>query len=93
MDDAFSIITIDRTKTPHEVTVYLRGHYAKGIINEQNERVHTGYVHFPDDRTYKFWYHTDLATIYWDHDKGHTGNIWGGKKNPLGKFLRGKLSF
>ena len=69
---------------------------AKGIINEQNERLHTGYVNFPDDRTYRFWYHTDEAKIYWDNDKGRTRNIWSGKQNHIGSyvyFFEGKSLF
>ena len=88
MDDAFSIITIDRSTTPHKVTVDMRSAYnrptAKGEINEQNERLHTGYVNFPDDRKYRFWYHTDEAKIYWDNDKGRTRNIWTGRKKYKG---------
>ena len=53
---------------------------AKGEINETDAKVHTGFVTFPDDRKYRFWYHTDKAKIYWDNDKGNTNNIWTGKR-------------
>ena len=60
---------------------------AKGEISEQNERLHTGFVNFPDDRKYRFWYHTDEAKIYWDNVKGKTRNIWTGKKNYKGSYV------
>ena len=87
MDDAFDSITIDRSKTPYEVTIDMSDTNrptAKGEINEENEFVHTGYVNFPDARKYNFWYHADEAKIYWDNDKGQTSNIWTGEKNPKG---------
>ena len=82
MDIAFSHITVDRSKKPFKVNVDMSKSSrptAKGEIDETNALIHTGYVTFPDDRKYKFWYHTDEAKIYWDNDKGKTNNIWHGK--------------
>ena len=76
-------ITVDRSKSPSTVRVDMSRYgrpAAPGTIDETNGKVHTGTVTFPDARAYKFWYHTSEGTIYWDHDKGHTGNIWRGKK-------------
>ena len=83
LDDAFSYIHVDRSKQPFRVTVIM-GHFgggrptAFGQIDETNGLVQRGYVIFPDDRRYNFWYYTEEAVIYWDHDKGKTTNIWRG---------------
>ena len=51
---------------------------ATGQIDGTNGPIQTGYVIFPDDRRYNFWYYMEEAVIYWDHDKGKTTNIWRG---------------
>merc|ERR1719397_1537058 len=42
---------------------------AIGKINE-NGYIHTGFVDFPDDTKYDFWYHPDEGIIYWGADNG-----------------------
>ena len=59
---------------------------ATGEIDETNSLVHTGFLIHPDDRLYKFWYHSDEGIIYWGNDKGKTDNMWKGKVNVVGKF-------
>ena len=91
MDVAFDYITIDRSKKPFKVEVDMSNWYrptARGEIDETDELIHTGYVDHPDDREYQFWYHTDEAKIYWDHDKGNTSNIWHGKKKGSMHLLK-----
>merc|ERR1719193_150703 len=82
LDEAFKYISVDRSKKPYQVTVAMAQFggrpTARGQIDETNGKVQTGYVVFPDDRRYNFWYHTEESTIYWDHDKGKTSNIWAG---------------
>jgi len=78
IDQAFKFIRVDRTRNPRRLTVTMRGRpTASGIINEAG-LVQTGYVNFPDDRRYNFWYYPKEATIYWDNVKGRTSNIWRG---------------
>ena len=58
MDEAFENISIDRSRTTHNVTVSMRKWNrptAYGTIDESKGNVHTGSVNFSDDRTYKFW--------------------------------------
>jgi len=43
---------------------------ANGVIDE-TKLIDTGFVDFPEDRKYNFWYHPDEGTIYWDADKGN----------------------
>ena len=71
IDKAFKYISVDRSKKPYQVTMAMGTRPdAKGEIDETNELVHTGYINFPDDRRYSFWYYTKEGTIYWDKDKG-----------------------
>ena len=98
MDVAFTShnITIDRSVKrplkPFKVTMDMSRSNrptAKGEIDETNKSIHIGFVTFPDDRKYKFWYHTDEAKIYWDNDKGKTNNVWTGNST----HGRGKSQF
>jgi len=50
---------------------------ASGQIDE-TKTPHRGWVTFPDDRKYSFWFYPSEKTIYWDADKGRTNNIWRG---------------
>ena len=75
-----------RTLMCSDTTLSIRQCFtATGQIDGTNGPVQTGYVIFPDDRRYNFWYYMEEAVIYWDNDKGKTKNIWRGKK-------RGKLN-
>jgi len=40
-----------------------------GVIDETKD-IHTGFVDWPEDKKYNFWYHPDEGIIYWDADKG-----------------------
>jgi hypothetical protein len=40
------------------------------------EEYGTGYMYFPDDRSYDIYYYPNENTIYWDGLKGETNNIW-----------------
>ena len=87
LDEAFgNVISVDRSMKPYRVIVRLarwKLPTARGEIDESNNQIQTGFVHFPNDRKYKFWYRTDEATVYWDADKGKTRNIWRGKRRSL----------
>jgi hypothetical protein len=52
---------------------------ANGVIDETGP-VHTGFMVFPDDRKYFFWYHPDQRIIYWDNDNG--SHVW---KSPVSR--------
>ena len=58
---------------------------ASGEIDETDDHIHTGFVNFPDDRVYKFWYHADEAKIFWGNDRGKTSNVWTGALKPKGR--------
>merc|ERR1712154_23320 len=63
--------------TPGTLTLDWDRPQASGQIDE-TEAVHTGLLHFPDDRRYSFWYYPQECNIYWDNDRGQTDNIWYG---------------
>ena len=47
---------------------------ATGRVDESNWEVQTGYLNFPDDRRFSFWYYPSEGVIHFDSERG--GNKW-----------------